>query len=70
MIDRARTLPISFDPSAPDPVDPPTVLRQAVCVRDVSWHSQASGGFEDLGFWLTFNYTGARVDECGMGSAG
>jgi DDB1- and CUL4-associated factor 11 len=41
VLDRRRSLPISFDPSDRDPGEP---LRgrhgSAVCVRDVSWHSQ------------------------------
>lgn len=39
VLDRAGTLPMSFDPSEPQS----TTQRQAyrkVCVRDVSWHSQ------------------------------
>lgn len=41
VLDRAQTLPISFDPSEPDP-PPRTSTRRAyasLCVRDVSWHS-------------------------------
>jgi len=39
VLDRSRTLPITFDPSAPD-VEPTRGTRQPACVRDVSWHSQ------------------------------
>ncbi|KAF9444600.1 WD40 repeat-like protein [Macrolepiota fuliginosa MF-IS2] len=39
VLDRSRTLPITFDPSAPD-VETTRGTRQAACVRDVSWHSQ------------------------------
>ncbi|KAJ3489586.1 hypothetical protein NLI96_g2008 [Meripilus lineatus] len=39
VLDRSRTLPISYDPSGEDP--PPTQgSRRRICVRDVSWHSQ------------------------------
>ncbi|KAF8628249.1 hypothetical protein AX15_004024 [Amanita polypyramis BW_CC] len=39
ILDRTRTLPISFDPSEPEPgIGEGT--RLGVCVRDVSWHSQ------------------------------
>ncbi|KAL4241704.1 DDB1- and CUL4-associated factor [Abortiporus biennis] len=41
VLDRSKTLPMSFDPSGPVPQsssqsDP----RRRICVRDVSWHSQ------------------------------
>jgi len=39
VLDRSKTLPITFDPSAPD-VKPTRRARQFSCVRDVSWHSQ------------------------------
>ncbi|KAJ7455934.1 WD40-repeat-containing domain protein [Mycena galericulata] len=39
VLDRAKTLPMSFDPSAPEPGS--TYGQESnVCVRDVSWHSQ------------------------------
>lgn len=41
VLDRSKTLPISFDPSDPDPQDAPTASRSVV-VRDVSWHSHVS----------------------------
>ncbi|KAJ6486064.1 WD40-repeat-containing domain protein [Mycena vitilis] len=50
VLDRARTLPMSFDPSA---AEPGRVHGQEsnVCVRDVSWHSQQpvlmSAGWEN-----------------------
>ncbi|KAI0031259.1 WD40-repeat-containing domain protein [Vararia minispora EC-137] len=37
VLDRARTLPLRVDPSAPEP-EPMTSDRESVCVRDVSWH--------------------------------
>ncbi|OSX66899.1 hypothetical protein POSPLADRAFT_1042203 [Postia placenta MAD-698-R-SB12] len=39
ILDRSQTLPISFDPSAPDPPSLDGVRRSRICVRDVSWHS-------------------------------
>lgn len=39
VLDRSRTMPITFDPSAPD-AEPLRGGRPHVCVRDVSWHSQ------------------------------
>lgn len=39
VLDRARTLPMTMDPSAPEP-EITSGARQNVCVRDVSWHSQ------------------------------
>lgn len=39
VLDRSKTLPITFDPSAPD-VEPTRGARQSACVRDVSWHAQ------------------------------
>ena len=38
ILDRAQTLPMSFEPSSPEP-DPLTGSRETVCVRDVSWSS-------------------------------
>jgi len=41
VINRADTLPISFDPSDENPPSSrPNRLRHPACVRDVSWHSQ------------------------------
>ncbi|KAJ7069044.1 WD40 repeat-like protein [Mycena belliarum] len=50
VLDRAKTLPMTFDPSAAE--DGPTQGRESnVCVRDVSWHSQEpvlmSAGWEN-----------------------
>ncbi|KAJ7597418.1 WD40 repeat-like protein [Mycena floridula] len=39
-IDRSETLPISFDPSAPDLDRLSDSQHENVCVRDLSWHSQ------------------------------
>ncbi|KAJ7664937.1 WD40-repeat-containing domain protein [Mycena rosella] len=39
VLDRAKTLPMTFDPSAPEPGSTHG-LESNVCVRDVSWHSQ------------------------------
>ncbi|KXN88929.1 LEC14B protein [Leucoagaricus sp. SymC.cos] len=39
VLDRSKTLPISFDASAPE-LEPTRGARQSPCVRDVSWHSQ------------------------------
>ncbi|KAJ7663629.1 WD40-repeat-containing domain protein [Mycena rosella] len=39
VLDRAKTLPMTFDPSAPEPGST-YGLESNVCVRDVSWHSQ------------------------------
>ncbi|KAJ7292730.1 WD40 repeat-like protein [Mycena rebaudengoi] len=39
VLDRAKTLPMSFDPSAAEH-EPTYGLDSNVCVRDVSWHSQ------------------------------
>ncbi|TCD68084.1 hypothetical protein EIP91_011537 [Steccherinum ochraceum] len=39
VLDRSGTLPMSFDPSGPQPA-PTNGVRRRVCVRDVSWHSQ------------------------------
>jgi len=39
VLDRARTLPMSFDPSGAEP-EPTGGPRPDVCVRDVSWHTQ------------------------------
>ncbi|KAF8445715.1 WD40 repeat-like protein [Boletus edulis BED1] len=39
VLDRSRTLPISYDPSGPEP-EPLTASRATVCVRDVSWSSR------------------------------
>ncbi|KAJ7110375.1 WD40 repeat-like protein [Mycena crocata] len=39
VLDRAKTLPMSFDPSAPEPGSR-SAHESNVCVRDVSWHSQ------------------------------
>ncbi|KIY50649.1 WD40 repeat-like protein, partial [Fistulina hepatica ATCC 64428] len=42
VLDRANTLPMSFDPSAPEVRDDHSTQRRrlSVTVRDVSWHSQ------------------------------
>ncbi|KAF8481816.1 WD40-repeat-containing domain protein [Russula ochroleuca] len=39
ILDRSKTLPMSFDPSASE-VERPRVTSRTVCVRDVSWHSK------------------------------
>ncbi|KAF8899131.1 WD40-repeat-containing domain protein [Infundibulicybe gibba] len=39
ILDRAKTLPMSADPSGPEP-EYTRNMRSNVCVRDVSWHSQ------------------------------
>ncbi|KAJ7492078.1 WD40-repeat-containing domain protein [Mycena latifolia] len=39
VLDRAKTLPMTFDPSAPE-LGSTHGLDSHVCVRDVSWHSQ------------------------------
>ncbi|KAJ6601263.1 WD40 repeat-like protein [Mycena vulgaris] len=39
VLDRAKTLPMTFDPSGPEPGSTHG-LESNVCVRDVSWHSQ------------------------------
>ena len=39
VLDRSKTLPMSFDPSGPEP-ESTSGRRTTVCVRDVSWHSQ------------------------------
>jgi len=39
VLDRGRSLPLDFDPSAPEP-PPLEGSRQSVCVRDLSWHSR------------------------------
>ncbi|PFH52343.1 hypothetical protein AMATHDRAFT_140392 [Amanita thiersii Skay4041] len=39
VLDRSKTLPMTFDPSEPEPVST-RGSRNNVCVRDVSWHSQ------------------------------
>ncbi|TFK41942.1 WD40-repeat-containing domain protein [Crucibulum laeve] len=50
VLDRAHTLPMSFDPSSPEP-EPTSGLHSSNCVRDVSWHSQEpvimSAGWEN-----------------------
>ncbi|KAA1467844.1 WD40 repeat-like protein [Dentipellis sp. KUC8613] len=51
VLDRKHTLPMSFDPEAPEP-EPAAGARGApVCVRDVSWHTQEpvilSAGWEN-----------------------
>ncbi|KAG6842431.1 hypothetical protein C0991_007561 [Blastosporella zonata] len=42
VLDRSKTLPMSFDPSDPElPATAPRMSRaRAPCVRDVSWHSE------------------------------
>ncbi|KAI0066418.1 WD40 repeat-like protein [Artomyces pyxidatus] len=40
VLDRAHTLPMSFDPSGPEPESTVNSARRPVCVRDVSWHSR------------------------------
>ncbi|EGO04656.1 hypothetical protein SERLA73DRAFT_173890 [Serpula lacrymans var. lacrymans S7.3] len=39
VLDRSQTLPMTYDPSAPE-MEPLKGSRSTVCVRDVSWHSQ------------------------------
>ncbi|KAI0053436.1 WD40 repeat-like protein [Auriscalpium vulgare] len=39
VLDRSQTLPMTFDPSGPEPEDT-TGASNNVCVRDVSWHSR------------------------------
>ncbi|KAF8560152.1 WD40 repeat-like protein [Imleria badia] len=39
VLDRSQTLPMSYDPSAPE-LEPLTGSRATVCVRDVSWSSR------------------------------
>lgn len=41
VLDRSGTLPMSFDPSGPEP-SPTNSARRRICVRDVSWHSQVN----------------------------
>ncbi|KAG5639568.1 hypothetical protein H0H81_012239 [Sphagnurus paluster] len=47
VLDRAKTLPMSFDPTGPEP---PALKnrRGGTCVRDVSWHSQVRDIFLPL----------------------
>jgi len=39
VLDRSKTLPMSFDPSASE-VERPSIPSRVVCVRDVSWHTK------------------------------
>lgn len=39
VLDRSKTLPMSFDPSASE-VERPSIPSRIVCVRDVSWHTK------------------------------
>lgn len=39
VLERSRTLPIVFDPSAPE-YGPTRGESERICVRDVSWHSR------------------------------
>ncbi|GBE77655.1 WD40 repeat-like protein [Sparassis crispa] len=39
VLDRSKTLPMSYDPSGPEPGDIDFAHRR-ICVRDVSWHSE------------------------------
>lgn len=41
VLDRSKTMPITFDPSAPDQSagGPGSPLRGGCCVRDVAWHT-------------------------------
>ena len=45
ILDRSHTLPMTCDPSGPEP-KPSTGSRDTVCVRDVSWSSTV--GFSPL----------------------
>lgn len=40
VLDRSKTLPISFDPSAPELADTHERRGGGFCVRDVAWHSR------------------------------
>ncbi|KAI5122355.1 hypothetical protein M0805_004113 [Coniferiporia weirii] len=40
VLDRSKTLPISFDPSGPELADTHERRMGGACVRDVSWHSR------------------------------
>ncbi|KAI0931267.1 hypothetical protein AcW1_001283 [Taiwanofungus camphoratus] len=40
VLDRSETLPMSFDPSGPEPQGLHGGRRTRICVRDVSWHSE------------------------------
>ncbi|KAH9835897.1 WD40-repeat-containing domain protein [Rhodofomes roseus] len=40
VLDRSQTLPMSFDPSGPDPPGLHTAHKTKTCVRDVSWHCE------------------------------
>ncbi|TDL28344.1 WD40 repeat-like protein [Rickenella mellea] len=40
ILDRTHTLPIAFDPSAPEPPPKSHGRGHPVCVRDVSWHGK------------------------------
>jgi len=54
VLDRSATLPISYDPSEPQPPENKHP-RRTVCVRDVSWHSQQpilmSAGWQGSSGW-------------------
>jgi hypothetical protein len=65
VLDRSRTLPMTFDPSAAEPTDRRASVNNEVCVRDVSWHPQVSSqlGVEPG----AKDHTGTGADECSMG---
>ncbi|KAF8528109.1 WD40-repeat-containing domain protein [Hysterangium stoloniferum] len=69
ILDRKKTLPMSFDPS--DPVPGSRVANKGhVCVRDVSWHSQAI--IMSVGWQSDHNSTSsvARHEWKGIGKLG
>ncbi|TFY70898.1 hypothetical protein EVG20_g2103 [Dentipellis fragilis] len=51
VLDRKHTLPMTFDPEAPEPEPVAGSRGEPVCVRDVSWHTQEpvilSAGWEN-----------------------
>ena len=74
VLDRGRSLPISYDPSEPDPGEPlPGRYAGPVCVRDVSWHSQVHTPFtcnsraEIFMLFYLKTLAGARPYECWLG---
>lgn len=67
VLDRAMTLPMSFDPSAAEMHREIPVRRSQVCVRDVSWHPQV-GPMINLYINICANVRpGTCSDECSLG---
>jgi DDB1- and CUL4-associated factor 11 len=66
VLDRSCSLPMSFDPSGPEP-ESTSGSRQDVCVRDVSWSSRVCNHLYFHTYILLEHLLGTCLDERSLG---